>query len=252
MHSNNHNDKNVADSTQPKNRIKIFKNGSFCEPEVIPDGYYVWMQKNNVIYCKEKAHYDSNDNPFLNRSLNDPAFIVKSDYLEVIVGPPRSENLINSLHEYAVFYKLTIDEAWSRWVEKMSDNYMKPQDNGINFFSAMFSDLLKQDLEVSQYSIGHWYKCFSTNGQYLNNIINAADIHEYTAPTINFLANNILDYEGKPINIKLFDNQARIKIKRLADYLKASWVKVSISDEHSKRKKEAFCQWKRSIYKNKE
>jgi hypothetical protein len=162
-----------------------------------------------------------------------------SDNLEIIVGPPGQESLINSIHNYAASNEVTIDKAWSRCVGKMADHFMKPKADGINIFSEIFSDLLEQNVEVSDYFLGHAYHLFSTNGQLLNRIKNVADRHEYTAPTLNFKSKNILDNTGKPINIRQFDKLHREMVQNYMLYVwkDVSWIHVTISYDYTPREK---------------
>ena len=37
------------------------------------------------------------------------------DHLDIIIGPPAQEKLIDSIHNYAEKHDLSIDEAWSKW-----------------------------------------------------------------------------------------------------------------------------------------
>ena len=70
------NNKN-ADIDNSNNTIKIYQNNDWHIVDSMPDDCYVWMNKGGVSYCREKAEYDGNGNPFLNRSLNDPKFEVE-------------------------------------------------------------------------------------------------------------------------------------------------------------------------------
>ena len=73
------------------------------------------------------------------------------DHLDIIIGPPSQEKLVDAIHNNAVIHEITIDEAWSNLVREMADNFIKPDDAGLSFFSEMFTDLLDQDVRVSEY-----------------------------------------------------------------------------------------------------
>ena len=152
------------------------------------------------------------------------------DHLDIIIGPPSLEKLVDAIHNNAVAHKVTIDEAWSNFVKMMADKFMEPNATGLNNFSEMFTDLLGQDVTVSEYFLSHYYNCFSTNGQFLSRIKNVADRHEYKAPALNFQSKNILDVRGKPINIRQFDELNRKIIQNLMiTLLKVNWVYVTIA-----------------------
>ena len=160
------------------------------------------------------------------------------DHLDIIIGPPSLEKLVEAIHNNAVIHEITIDEAWSNLVREMADNFIKPDDVGLSFFSEMFTDLLDQDVRVSEYFLSHYYHCFSTNGQFLSKIKNPAERHEYTAPAINFQSKNILDVRGKPINIRQFDELKRKMIQNLMLYLwEVNWIYVTISYGFTPREK---------------
>ncbi len=59
-----------------KQQYKKYLNDQWHDTDRLEDGYYIWKNDNGVCYCKEKAPYNGNGNPFLNRSLNDPSFKV--------------------------------------------------------------------------------------------------------------------------------------------------------------------------------
>ena len=71
MHSTKKTDNNVVN-----NKIKIYLDGIWLDAKSMLDNHYVWMNKEGISYCREKAEYDGNGNPFLNRSLNDKNFEV--------------------------------------------------------------------------------------------------------------------------------------------------------------------------------
>jgi len=68
---------NNADIDNSNNTVKVYQDNDWHTVDSMPDDYYVWMNKDGVSYCREKAEYDGNGNPFLNRSLNDPKFEVE-------------------------------------------------------------------------------------------------------------------------------------------------------------------------------
>ena len=157
-----------------------------------------------------------------------------SDHLSIIVGPPGPDNIIDSVRNFAAEHNISLDDAWTAYVKLMADNFIKPKnipnDIGLSNFSEMFTDLLGQDVTVSEYFLSHYYNCFSINGQFLSRIKNVADRHEYKAPALNFKAKNILDAKGKPINIRQFDELNRKIIQNLMIYLlKVNWVYVTIA-----------------------
>ena len=151
------------------------------------------------------------------------------DHLDIILGPPVQEKLIESVHSYASDNNVSIDEAWSECIRNTADNLMKPMKNGFNSFSNIFTDILKEEVYVEGYFLSHYYHCFSTNGQMLRRM-EKEERHEYTAPALNFSSKNLLDGEGNPIDIRRFDSQSRKKIQYLITYLlDVSWVHVTIS-----------------------
>jgi hypothetical protein len=58
-------------------RYKKYLDNQWHEADCVEEGYYIWKNENGIAYCKEKAPYDGNGNPFLNRSLNDSNFKVR-------------------------------------------------------------------------------------------------------------------------------------------------------------------------------
>ena len=152
------------------------------------------------------------------------------DHLDIIIGPPAQEKLIDSIHNYAEKHDLSIDEAWSKCLENTADNLMKPITNGFNSFTNMFTDVLGEEVYVQDYFLSHYYGAFSTNGMLMARIKNPEDKYKYTAPALNFQSKNLLDGEGNPINIKKFDSARRQHIQNLFAYiLDVSWVRVTIS-----------------------
>ena len=151
------------------------------------------------------------------------------DHLDIILGPPVQEKLIESVHSYASDNDVSIDEAWSECTRNTADNLMKPMKNGFNSFSNIFTDILNEEVYVEGYFLSHHYHCFSTNGRMLRRM-EKEERHEYTAPALNFSSKNLLDGEGNPIDIRRFDSQSRKKIQYLITYLlDVSWVHVTIS-----------------------
>ena len=155
------------------------------------------------------------------------------DHLDIIIGPPGQEKLIDSVHYYAEKHNMTIDEAWSKCLENTADNLMKPIANGFNSFTNMFTDVLGEEVYVQDYFLSHYYGSFSTNGMLMARIKNPEDRHKYTAPALNFQSKNLLDGEGNPINIKKFDSTRRQHIQNLFVYiLDVSWVHVTIAYDY--------------------
>ena len=161
------------------------------------------------------------------------------DHLDIILGPPGQDELIDSVHYYATESDITIDEAWSKCVKNTADNLMKPTKGGFNSFTNIFSDVLEEEVHVNDYFLSHYYRCFSTNGQFLRKL-NKEDRHEYTAPALNFHSKNMIDGEGNPIDIRKFNSPNRQKIQYLITYLlDVSWVHVTISYGYTPIEKEA-------------
>ena len=152
------------------------------------------------------------------------------DHLDIILGPPAQDKLIETVHIYASKHDVSIDKAWSECAKNTANNLMKPNNNGFNAFSNIFTDVLGKEVCVDDYFLSHYYRCFSTNGQLIARIKNKEDKHEYTAPALNFKSKNIIDSEGNPIDIRRFDTLSRQKIQYLITYLlDVSWVHVTIS-----------------------
>ena len=161
------------------------------------------------------------------------------DHLDIILGPPVQEILIESVHSYASTNNVSIDEAWSECTRNTADNLMKPTANGFNCFTNLFTDVLGEELYVEGYFLSHYYHCFSANGQLLSRMSQEERV-EYTAPTLNFQSKNLLDGEGNPIDVRRFDSPKRIQIQSLITYLlDVSWVHVTISYGYSPIEKEA-------------
>lgn len=57
-------------------QYKKYVNNQWQDADCLEEVYYIWKNEDGIAYCKEKAPYDGNPNPFLNRSLNDPSFKV--------------------------------------------------------------------------------------------------------------------------------------------------------------------------------
>ena len=151
------------------------------------------------------------------------------DHLDIIIGPPAQEKLIDSIHNYAEKHDMSIDEAWSKCLENTADNLMKPIANGFNSFTNMFSDVLGEEVYVQEYFLSHYY-AFSSNGMLMARIKNPEERQKYTAPALNFQSKNLLDSDGNPINIKKFDSTKRQQVQYLITYiLDVSWAHVTIS-----------------------
>ena len=99
------------------------------------------------------------------------------DHLDIILGPPGQDELIDSVHYYATVNDITIDEAWSESLKNTADNLMKPTAGGFNSFTNIFSDVLKEEVHVNDYFLSQYYRCFSTNGQFLRKL-NKEDRHD--------------------------------------------------------------------------
>ena len=162
------------------------------------------------------------------------------DHLSIIVGPPGPDNTIDSVHNFAAKHNISLDDAWTAYVKLMADNFIKPNnipnDMGLSNFSEMFTDLLEQDVTVSEYFLTH-YHSFSNDGQFLAQIKDVSKRQPYSAPAMIFHAKNILDSNGKPINIRIFDELKREILQNLMIFrMNASWIHVSISFEYKKIK----------------
>ena len=152
------------------------------------------------------------------------------DHLDIIIGPPGQEELIDSVHYYAEKHNTSIDEAWSECIKNTADNLLKPNENGFNSFTNMFTDVLNEEVYVQDYFLSHYYGAFSANGMLMARIKNPGDRHKYTAPALNFQSKNMLDGEGNPLNIRKFDSTKREQVQYLITYLlDVSWVHVTIS-----------------------
>ena len=162
------------------------------------------------------------------------------DHLDIIIGPPGTERLIDSLYRCAEKHNMTIDEAWSKHIENRADNLMKPIANGFNSFTNMFTDVLGEEIYVQDYFLSHYYRAFSTNGMLMARIKNPEDRLKYTAPALNFQSKNLLDGEGNPIDIRKFESTKRQQIQYLITYLlDVNWVHVTISYGYTPIEKEA-------------
>ena len=152
------------------------------------------------------------------------------DHLDIIIGPPGQEELIDSVHCFAEKHNMNIDEAWSECIRNTADNLMKPNENGFNSFTNLFTDVLGEEVYVEDYFLSHYFGSFSINGILMASIKNPEERHIYSAPALNFQSKNLLDGEGNPINIKKFDSARRQHIQNLFAYiLDVSWVHVTIS-----------------------
>ena len=138
-----------------------------------------------------------------------------SDHLSIIVGPPGPENIINSVHNFAAKHDISLDDALTVYVKSKADYFIEPDDSGLSYFSEIFTDILKQDVTVSEYFLTHYINTFSADGQLLAKIKDISRREPYIAPAIIFHAKNILDSEGKPINIKLFNELNRDILQNL-------------------------------------
>ncbi len=152
------------------------------------------------------------------------------DHLDIIIGPPGQGKLIDSVHDYAEKHNMSIDEAWSECLRNTANNLMKPNENGFNSFTNLFTDVLGEEVYVEDYFLSHYFGAFSTNGMLMARIKNPEDRHKYTAPALNFQSKNLLDGEGNPIDIRKFDSIKREQIQYLITYLlDVSWAHVTIS-----------------------
>jgi hypothetical protein len=162
------------------------------------------------------------------------------DHLDIILGPPVQEKLIESVHSYASTNNVSIDEAWSECIRNTADNLMKPMENGFNGFTNLFTDVLGEEVYVEDYFLSHYFGSFSTNGMLMARINNPEDRHKYTAPALNFQSKSLLDGEGNPIDVRRFDAPKRTQIQFLLKYLlDVSWTHVTISYGYTSIDKEA-------------
>ena len=164
-----------------------------------------------------------------------------SDHLSIIVGPPGTDNLIDSVHNVASAHNISLDDAWTAYVKLIADKFIKPNDIpndiGLTDFSGMFTDVLGKYVRVSEYFLTHYVHSFSSDGQLLVQIKDSSKRQPYTAPAIIFHARNILDVRGKPIDIRQFDELKREILQNIMIFLmNASWIHVSISFEYEKVK----------------
>ena len=160
-----------------------------------------------------------------------------SDHLSIIVGPPGPENIINSVHNFAAKQDISLDDAWTVYVKSKADYFIEPDDSGLSYFSEIFTDVLGEDVRVSEYFLTHYVHTFSSNGQLLAKIKDISSREPYIAPAIIFNAKNILDSEGKPINIRLFNELNRDILQSLMLLLwNVNWIHTSISYGYEKIK----------------
>ena len=161
------------------------------------------------------------------------------DHLDIIIGPPRRDKLIDSIHDYAEKHNMRMDEAWSKHIENNADHLMKPflaEDS----FSDIFTNFLGEEIYAQDYFLSHYFGAFSTNGMLMARIKNPEDRHKYAAPALNFQTKNLIDVNGNPINIRRFDSGRRKQIQDLFMLIfNASWVYVTISYDYMPIKKEA-------------
>ena len=161
-----------------------------------------------------------------------------SDHLSIIVGPPGPESLINSVHNFAAKHNFSLDDAWTLYVKSQADKFIEPDDSGLSYFSEMFTDILGQDVRVSEYFLTHYVQTFSSNGELLCKI-KSSERHPYKAPAVIIHAKNIIAENGKGINIKLFNELNRDILQNLLLLIwKVNWVHVSISYGYTSIKKE--------------
>jgi hypothetical protein len=161
-----------------------------------------------------------------------------SDHLSIIIGPPGPENIINSVHNFAAKQDISLDDAWTVYVKSKADYFIEPDESGLSYFSEMFTDILKQDVTVSDYSLTHYVHTFSADGQLLAKIKDVSKRAIYNAPSIVFHANDVLDSEGKPINIKLFNELNRDILQSLMLLMwNVNWIHVSISYGYESKRK---------------
>ena len=152
------------------------------------------------------------------------------DHLDIIIGPPGQEELIDTVHCYAEKHNMNIDEAWSECIRNTADNLMKPNENGFNSFTNLFTDVLGEEVYVEDYFLSHYFGAFSTNGMLMARIKIPEDRKKYTAPALNFQSKNLLDGERNPIDIRRFDSTKRQQIQYLITYLlDVSWINVTIA-----------------------
>jgi len=67
----------IDKNKKSQKRYKKYIDNQWQDTDCLEKGYYIFKNKDGVAYCKEKAPYDGNGNPFLNRSLNDAKFEVE-------------------------------------------------------------------------------------------------------------------------------------------------------------------------------
>ena len=153
-----------------------------------------------------------------------------SDHLTIIVGPPGPENIINSVHNFAAKQDISLDDAWTVYVKSKADYFIEPDDSGLSYLSEIFTDILKQDVTVSEYFLTHYVHTFSIDGQLLAKIKDDTKKEPYLAPAIILHAKDIIDSEGKSINIRLFNEFNRDILQNLMLLLwNVNWIHVSIS-----------------------
>ena len=160
-----------------------------------------------------------------------------SHHLSIIIGPPGQENIINSVHNFAAKQDISLDDAWTVYVKSKADYFIEPNKSGLTYFSEIFTDILKQDVAVSEYFLTHYINTFSVDGQLRVKDKDSSKREPYAAPAIIFHAKNILDIEGKPINIRLFNELNRDILQSLMLLLwNVNWIHTSISYGYEKIK----------------
>ena len=160
-----------------------------------------------------------------------------SHHLSIIVGPPGQENIINSVHNFAAKQDISLDDAWTVYVKSKADYFIEPDESGLCYFSEIFTDILKQEVSVSEYLLTHYINTFSVDGQLRIKVKDGSKREPYIAPSIIFHAKNILDSKGKPINIRLFNELNRDILQSLMLLLwNVNWIHTSISYGYEKIK----------------
>ena len=114
-----------------------------------------------------------------------------SHHLSIIVGPPGQENIINSVHNFAAKQDISLDDAWTVYVKSKADYFIEPDESGLSYFSEIFTDILKQEVTVSEYFLTHYINTFSVEGQLRIKDKDGSKREPYAAPAIIFHAKNI-------------------------------------------------------------
>ena len=159
------------------------------------------------------------------------------DHLTIIAGPPGPDDLVDSVHKFSVEHNISLDDAWTRYIKMFADGFIEPDESGLSNFSKMFTDLLGQDVTVSEYFLTHFVNTFSRDGQLLVKIKDTSKRDPYRAPAIIFYAKDIQDSKGKPINIELFNESNRDILQRVMGTLwKVNWIYLSIASGYEEAK----------------